>query len=152
QVELDFRLVLLPEPLVERLQALVITRCLAHVDTLAGEVVERFELGRFGAGDNEFADRPSTFVAGNEVDLLEPLVRNRQIAEGDVAQAVFDKGKQLVARGRGDIDRERYLPQLLPVFDIEIALPVPRQLDRDAPLAPLVAEIKRAGKRRVDAN
>src|SRR5262249_46750728 len=103
-------------------------------------------------GHDNLADRPAALVAGDEVHLLEPFVGDRQVADGDVAEALGQVGQQLVAGRGSDVDRERPLAELLRVLEVEVALPVADELDRDSALTALVAVVERARKWRIDAD
>ena len=109
------------------------------MDALVRKVVDCLELRRFGARDDHFADRATSFIARNEIDFLQPLLGHREVADGDIREAFVEVGQQLVARGRRDVDRQRPLAELLRILDVEVALPVAHQLDRNASLTALVA-------------
>jgi hypothetical protein len=119
---------------------------------LPAKVVERADLRRLGPGDDHLVDRPAALVARYEIHFLEPLIGDGEVADRHVRQSGGDIRQELVARGGRDVDRQRALAELLGVLDVEVALPVAYQLDRDATLAALVAEVERARERRIDAD
>jgi hypothetical protein len=138
QVHLGFALSL--EPLVESLEALVVARRLANVHRLAREVLDGRNGRGGGTGDEDLAHRSPPLVEGHEIDQLLAFLGDGEVADGDVGKAVGELGQQAAARGRDEVDRERPLPELLRVRDVEISLEIPDEFCGQAPLTTLVAE------------
>ena len=91
--------------LVERHEALVIARRLAHEDFLAGEIVQAGDLRR---GRPRHHDLAHVAQAGRgEVHQFLALRRDREIGGGDVALAGGQRRQQLVAP-----HRDEYHPHL----------------------------------------
>jgi hypothetical protein len=99
-----------------------------------------------------FIDRPAAVGPGDEVDFLEALLGDCQVANRDVGEALREVAEQLVASRRCDVDREGPPAEHLRVLRVEIALPVTHQLDREPTLTPPIVEVERARVRCVDAD
>jgi hypothetical protein len=95
EAEHGFGLVLAPEALVERGEALVHAAALTHEDLLPGEIVELGDRRRAGPGDDDLA-RIAVDRRG-EVDQLQALGSDCQSSESHVSLSGREVGKDAVA-------------------------------------------------------
>ena len=149
--QIDRRLARLLEAVVQRRQAGVVTRRLAHMDGLSRELVQRRNRRRPRPGDQDL-DVDDLLVRRNEIDDLQALLGHRQVADRDVGVSIGEVAEQLVARRGNDVDGERPLAELLRVLLVDPALEIADQFGAQSPLAALVDEIQRTAVRRIDAD
>ena len=141
--QIDRRLAGLLQAVVQRRQAGVVARRLAHMDGLSRELVQRRNRRRRRPGDQDL-DVDDLLVRRNEIDDLQALLGDGQVADGDVGVSLVEVGEELVTRRGDDVDGERPLAELLRVLLVDPALEIADQFGAQSPFAALVDEIQRA--------
>ena len=149
--QLDRRLAVLGQALVQRHQAVVVARGPAHMHRLARQRLGGGHRRGLGPAEHDLAVRLG-IGRRDEVDELPACIGHRQVAGGDVAHALGHALEQFVARGRHQVQRDRPLAQLRLVLLVQVLLEGARRLGGDAAFAALVVVEQRAAERHQHAD